>query len=168
MRQGQQVIHHHNLLVHFRKILDLWFKLLIRICKVDCRFIKFLQASFYKPNRICCRLIWFQWPYNKAMMHLHMVNWVGFLVDVVELSIGVISWIVPTIFNSDVATNHILPLLISFNFIIWIAILFTFFIVTCCCYVYAEGPILCSIALRFKGHIPQILNPNLMFCFVDD
>lgn len=106
MGQGQQGIHHHDLLFHFRRILDLWFKLLIRICKVDCRFIKLLQVGFYKPNRICCRLIWFQWPYNMAMMHLHIVNWVGSFVDVVELSIGVIFWIVPTIFDSYVATNR--------------------------------------------------------------
>jgi hypothetical protein len=106
MGQGQQVIHLHDLLVHFRKILDLWLQLFMRICKVDCRFIKFLQANFYKPNRICCRLIWFQWPYYKAMMHLHIINWMGSFVDVVELSIGVISWVIPTIFNSYVATNR--------------------------------------------------------------
>jgi hypothetical protein len=106
MGQGQQVIHLHDLLVHFKKILYLWLQLFIRICKVDYRFIKFLQANFYKQNRIFCRLIWFQWAYNMAMMHFHIVNWVGSFVDVVELSIGVISWIVPTIFNSYVTTNR--------------------------------------------------------------
>jgi len=31
-----------------------------------------------------------------------------------------------------------------------------------------EGLVLTSIALEFKGHILQTLNPNLMLCFVSD